>query len=346
MKGMASKSELSDLRRRFRDTVLARHGGACCVPGCGERAVDAHHLLERRLWRDGGYVPDNGAAVCAAHHLEAKATRLSVEDLRGASGIVRVVVPDGFDPTVRYDKWGNEILRDGRRLRGPLAGDVSVRKVLDPGVVFACQVKYPRTPHLPLSPGRGVDDVETDAGVFAGVEVVVTEKMDGENTTFYPDGSCHARSIDSLSRPWQTWVRAFAARTGPLLPAGWRVCGENLYARHSLAYAALPSFFAGFAVFDDRNVCLSWDETVEWFSLLEVVPARVLYRGVFDRAAIEGAWAGATGGVSLSEGFVVRVAAEFPYARFAASVAKWVRAGHVQTDAHWTATEIVANRLV
>ena len=52
---------------------------------------------------------------------------------------------------------------------------------------------YPRTPHLPWSPGATPDDVRAgDPGALRGREVVVTEKLDGENTTLYRDGM-HAR---------------------------------------------------------------------------------------------------------------------------------------------------------
>ena len=56
--------------------------------------------------------------------------------------------------------------------------------------------KYPRTPHLPWSPGASDDDVRVaDTAMSEGREVVVTEKLDGENTTLYADGgaSIHRR---------------------------------------------------------------------------------------------------------------------------------------------------------
>ncbi|MEI8604633.1 RNA ligase family protein [Pseudoalteromonas sp. B160] len=47
------------------------------------------------------------------------------------------------------------------------------------------RVKYPRTPHLPWSPGATEDDIhQGNLSCFANKQVVVTEKMDGENTTF------------------------------------------------------------------------------------------------------------------------------------------------------------------
>ncbi|MFT5465446.1 MAG: hypothetical protein ACI8UO_000541 [Verrucomicrobiales bacterium] len=57
-------------------------------------------------------------------------------------------------------------------------------------------IKYPRTLHLPWSPGSTNDDCFLN-GVshFEGREVVVTEKLDGENTSMYR-GGIHARTLD------------------------------------------------------------------------------------------------------------------------------------------------------
>ena len=40
-------------RDEFRAAVLRRDGGRCLL--CGGQADDAHHILERRLFPDGGY---------------------------------------------------------------------------------------------------------------------------------------------------------------------------------------------------------------------------------------------------------------------------------------------------
>lgn len=98
---------------------------------------------------------------------------------------------------------------------------------------FTDYVKYPRTLHFSWSPGATDDDrIHKDLRGFEGQEVVVTEKMDGENTTLYRD-YYHARSLDSNSHPSQSWARAFHARMSYNIPDGWRVCAENLYARQS-----------------------------------------------------------------------------------------------------------------
>ncbi|GAA2978826.1 hypothetical protein JCM13580A_26240 [Streptomyces drozdowiczii] len=199
---------------------------------------------------------------------------------------------------------------------------------------------YPRTPHLPWSPGATSDDVRmTDLAALAGTEVVVTEKLDGENTTLYADG-LHARSLDSAHHPSRTWVKALQARVGPRVPQGWRICGENMFARHSLAYEALESHFYGFSVWDGDR-CLGWDRTVEFLRSLGIPAPPVLWRGVFDAKALR-ALKPDTG---RQEGYVVRPAAAFPAALFGRVVGKWVRPGHVVTDTHWMHAAVVENGL-
>ncbi|MEU1514504.1 RNA ligase family protein [Streptomyces sp. NPDC005811] len=200
---------------------------------------------------------------------------------------------------------------------------------------------YPRTPHLPWSPGVSADDVRA-AGLegFAGREVVVTEKLDGENTTLYADG-LHARSVDSAHHPSRAWVKALQGRVAVRIPAGWRVCGENMYARHSLPYDTLDGYFYGFSVWDDRDRCLGWDETVRFLRGLGVPVPPVLWRGVFDERALRRLRV-ETG---RQEGFVVRTVEGFARAEFAGRIAKWVRSGHVTTDTHWMHTAVTANGL-
>jgi len=95
----------------------------------------------------------------------------------------------------------------------------------------AQRYKYPRTPHLSFSSGINEDDVKLDRhSIFNNCQVVVTEKLDGENTTLYRD-YIHARSLDSRHHPSRAWVKALQASIGHEIPEGWRICGENLYAR-------------------------------------------------------------------------------------------------------------------
>ncbi|MFW6694147.1 RNA ligase family protein [Streptomyces sp. MAR4 CNX-425] len=202
------------------------------------------------------------------------------------------------------------------------------------------RVHYPRTPHLPWSPGAAADDVRAgDLAGLAGREVVVTEKLDGENTTLYADG-LHARSPDSAHHPSRTWVKGLHGRIRGRIPRGWRVCGENVFARHSIAYEDLEGFFYGFSVWDGDR-CLDWDRTVRFLRRAGVPAAPVLWRGVFDERALR-ALRLDTG---RQEGYVVRTVEGFGRADFGRRVAKWVRGGHVRTDTHWMHAAVVANGL-
>ncbi len=201
--------------------------------------------------------------------------------------------------------------------------------------------KYPRTPHLPWSPGADADDVilwATEA--FAGLEVVVTEKMDGENTTMYAD-HIHARSLDSRHHPSRDWVKRLHGRIAHQIPPRWRLCGENLYARHSVAYDELDSYFYLFSIWNEHNECLDWDETREWAALLGLVTPHEFYRGEWDDELVQSIEVD----TDVVEGYVARTVAGFGYADFQQHIAKWVRKNHVQTDEHWMHAQIVPNTL-
>ncbi|MFC8075239.1 RNA ligase family protein [Streptomyces sp. NPDC057307] len=199
---------------------------------------------------------------------------------------------------------------------------------------------YPRTPHLPWSPGVGSDDVRVGGlGGLRGREVVVTEKMDGENTTLYGDG-VHARSLDSGHHPSRAWVKGLQGRIGGLIPGGVRVCGENMYARHSIAYEDLESWFYGFSVWDGER-CLDWDATVRFLRRLGVPAPPVLWRGIFDERALRALKLDP----ARQEGYVVRSVEGFVREEFGLRLAKWVRPHHVQTDTHWMHAAVVENGL-
>jgi len=323
-------------REAFREGVFARDGFKCVF--CDKPAVDAHHIMERRLWPDGGYYLENGASVCEEHHLACERTLISVEDVRHACGITKIIVPPHLYDDHIFDKWGNPVLEDGRRGKGELFYDESVQKVLKEGGVldlFTSRVKYPRTNHLPWSPGVNDDDrVMQDLSHFVGKRVIASKKMDGENTTMYYD-HIHARSIDSKGGADRAWVKQFWSGIAHDIPVDWRICGENLWAEHSIHYTDLPSYFLGFSVWDERNVCLSWDDTLQYFDLLGISHVPVIYDGIWDEGAIRAlekdlVWA-------KDEGYVVRLAESFTYGQFRNSIAKYVRKGHVQTTKHWRA---------
>jgi hypothetical protein len=334
----------NELRDTFRKAVFERDGYSCVV--CGKDAVDAHHLYERKLWPgtdEGGYILDNGVSLCESCHQEAERTDLGVELLAEMAGIKRVPLPPLLEKGERHDKWGNVILSDYKRVAGPLFFDTGVQKALANRLhEFTPYVKFPRTPHLPWSPGATEDDLKWQSQysfILPHEEVVITEKMDGENTTIYRD-FMHARSIETSYHPSRTWVKNFAAQWQHELPVGWRVCGENVYATHSIKYTNLQTYFYGFSIWE-RQRCLNWDTTLEWFSLLGIVPAPVLVRGTWKEAQNHQNLRAMT----EREGYVVRPTDGFSHQEYRQRVAKYVRANHVTTDSHWLQGKVDKNEL-
>ncbi len=330
-------------RNEFRKAVFERDSHQCVV--CGDPAQDAHHIMERRLWPDGGYYLDNGASVCGACHLEAEATTFSCAYIRNEARIENILLPPHLYGDQEYDKWANPILPNGQRLKGELFHDESVQKVIAPALsFFEDRVKYPRTYHLPWSPGGTNDDRKmADTSAFEGEDVVVTAKMDGEQTTMYRDGF-HARSLDTPAHPSRDWLWGVHRRIGHDIPEGWRICGENLYAKHSIAYRNLPAHFLVFGIWNEKAEALSWKETIEWAQLLGLQTVDVLGIGPWDEEYLRElkptSWRG-----DPCEGYVVRVARSFRHTEFRRVVGKYVRQDHVHTHGHWMREAIEVNGL-
>ena len=199
------------------------------------------------------------------------------------------------------------------------------------------RVKYPRTLHLPFSPGKTDDDKVMKHDPFIGKDVVVSRKMDGENFTGYPDG-CHARSIDGKYHWTRTWARNYWMERAYKLNKNQRVCAENLYATHSIEYNDLESYLLVFSAWEE-NLCLSWDKTLDLVERLELNTVPVIYQGIWDKDHV----------MSMHddshEGFVVRVSDEFHIKDFGQCVGKYVRKNHVQTETHWMHSNIKLNKM-
>lgn len=209
---------------------------------------------------------------------------------------------------------------------------------------MATQYKYPRTFQLPWSDSNSSDDVWwTNTEHLNGVEVVVTEKIDGENTNLLPDRT-HARSLDSGPHPSRTWIRRFHGEIAHEIPEGYRICGENVFAYHSIFYTNLPTYFFVFGIYN-QDKCLAWDETLEYCSLLGLKTVPIIYRGPWDEKLIRSLWQGKGAFPTFdhpdtmkpvpAEGYVVRPVRAFGYNEFSQWCAKYVRKGHVTTDANW-----------
>ena len=111
------------------------------------------------------------------------------------------------------------------------------------------KIKYPRTYHFEWSPGKTSDDkTQFDLSNFEDKCIVITEKMDGENSTLMRD-YIYARSLDSKDHLSIHWLKGLWGNIKYLIPDNWRICGENSYAKHSIFYENLPSYFMVFSLF-------------------------------------------------------------------------------------------------
>ena len=164
-------------------------------------------------------------------------------------------------------------------------------------------------------------------------ELVVTEKLDGGNLTFTRD-EMYARSLDSGTHPWDRPAKALWAMTAHRIPDDWRVCGESMWARRSIAYRDLPGVFIVFGIWDETDTLLGWDDTVDWAQRLELPVVPVLYRG--------GSLSEARGGLGdparRRDLRGLRDPRRPGGSRRPSSrhrVLKWVRPQHVRTEAAW-----------
>jgi hypothetical protein len=316
---------------------------------CGAPATSAHHILDRSLFEDMGYYIDNGVSLCSEHHLQAEQTSLSCKMLRAKAGIISIVLPEHFDVDEEWDHWGNIILPSGARLRGELFLQENVQKALKEGNMlssFIPYVKYPRTYHLPTSPNLQNDDRQhKNVDFFIDKEVVCSIKMDGESTSMYTE-YIHARSVDSKYHESRTWVKSLHGKIKHDIPKDFRICGENVYAKHSIHYHHLKSYFYVYSIWDEKNEALSWDETVEYCALLDLITVPVFFRGLYNGGAIHQAFLDYEKKlIDPVEGYVIRVTNKIPYQAFKDSVAKYVRKNHVTTSQFWMNESVIKNNL-
>jgi len=196
--------------------------------------------------------------------------------------------------------------------------------------------KYFKTFHLPISMAHTSDDKiltqkEVEKYFYPMEDAYASIKLDGENTTI-GRGYSHARSLDSKDHWSRHHIKQLAATLYRDIEPGWRICGENMLATHSIHYDNLESFFAVFSVWDNTNTRLSLDDMKDYCDCLGLWMAPVLKRGPFrginfrDHFGLD---------FDRDEGYVVSNAKAFHYDDAAKNIAKVVRPHHVQTDEHW-----------
>ena len=208
-----------------------------------------------------------------------------------------------------------------------------------PSLLTSLLPRYPRTPCWPWSPSRPRGDRATkDPEGFIRREIVITEKLDGSNTTLR-NGDALTRS-GTRAAPWLAMARKHHA--WKLAGLDEIIYGEDLYGVHTITYAPMREHqtFRAFALLRGNSL-VSQDELVEIASSLEIPTVPMIFRGEFptvndldefiQQAHLEPSALGTD-----REGLVLRTAGEFSLDDFAQNVCKSVRADHVQTGEHWS----------
>lgn len=167
----------------------------------------------------------------------------------------------------------------------------------------------------------------------------------------------HARSVDSGDHPSRHWVKNLWNQIRWSIPANMRVCGENMYAKHSIYYPNLRSYFYVFGVWED-DLYLSSVETLKFISWLRRKTGVKIQVAPSIGVGMESWHSFETDATHLEydaiveasydtiEGYVVRDIGEIPLDEFHLRVAKYVRQNHVQTDEHWMSQAVQPNGLV
>lgn len=189
--------------------------------------------------------------------------------------------------------------------------------------------KYPRTYHFPWSSPHSDDKLLKNLNVFNGMEIVVTEKLDGESTSFYRD-YMHARSISSAHNFTRDWAKKLQSILSPDIPEGYIFSFENVGYVHSIEYDNLESFCYLLNIWNDQGFCLPYDEVCEWAQILDLAQPQEFYRGPYDEKVLKNLVKELD--LTKTEGYVMRNVQSFHRDDFALNVGKFVREGHVQPN--------------
>jgi len=212
--------------------------------------------------------------------------------------------------------------------------------------------KFPSIAHLAFSPQINDDDIVLGSNVmlFGGSsEIVIHEKLDGGNCCVFK-GNVYARTHKHPAKhPWFDTIRMMVKSNGP--PNlfyehpyfEYMIFGENMTAVHSIEYNNVSSYFYIFAVYDPKTkMWLDVDATASIANALHLPTAPLLFRGTFSSMNAMREWMkkeikkSSALGSKEREGFVVRTSGAFKSEEFVKCIAKYVRAGHVQTDKQWS----------
>lgn len=202
-------------------------------------------------------------------------------------------------------------------------------------------MKYPRTPHLPWSPGLTKEERKiTSLKNFLNKDITITEKLDGSNIALTSEGVFARSHSGHPTHESFNVIKAKWAEHQAYLDPNIIVYAEYCWAIHTIQYEFLPTHTFIIAAYDkERKIWYECAALADAAEQLGIRTAPILF---CDRVTtthelefvtnLLGTNPSAYGG--LREGVVVRT--ETFFEDFETNVAKWVRKNHVSTDVHWS----------
>ncbi len=178
------------------------------------------------------------------------------------------------------------------------------------------KVKYPKTVHLPYSPNKNEDiyNVADNVLHFQCEKVVATVKMIGQNVLMTRD-FLHFRDIDVEMSSELLLLKELHEHIKSFLPDNLRIYGQS----------TKVGFYV-FAMIDNDNKFLSWEETVKICQSVGLKTVYSIYVGDFDKYKIQGLYQlYCDMSDDKNDGYVIRRFSDFSYDKFSLSVSKWVK---------------------
>lgn len=334
-------------RNEFRELCVERDNHQCVVPNCTRKVTvdpetdgEVHHIIERRLWDDGGWYMDNGTSVCNFHHRKAEENEIPPQAFWRWLDIQNPPLPEDYDD-LNINKWGEDFdtppWEDEREY-----------------------IKYPSTGHLPFSPEYEDSRVDhTDLFDFVDIPLIITIKMDGSNVQLTREHVA-ARNGSHAKHPSFDYLKQRHAQIRHEIPEHLQLFGEWLYAKHSIHYGcdceepcedqgpALRDELQLFGVYDNRyNLWLEWSEVERWADKIDCVTVPVIgeMQVEYERKLYELSELGQKVVDNGHEGITIRSKYPFHYGQFETFLGKYVRDGHVDPNAkHWRKQQLIRNK--
>lgn len=210
--------------------------------------------------------------------------------------------------------------------------------------------KYPRSMHVPFSPGTTSDDrlmSEAEFETFVGEILVITEKLDGSNVCLTSDELFARTHSGPPAHVSFDPLKKLHSILRHQIDKNLSVFGEWCYAVHSIEYSMLQHHLNIFGVRDDSTgEWWNWDSVLMMSEHLNIPTVPVILVGAFGskeelKNTIETFANLSSVYGPTREGLVVRKFYDVSVDEGKlVGLAKWVRKNHVQTDEHWTRKKV------